>query len=225
MAIENKVPRLRTYLEALDTYLANNLSTLTCADILNIHKDTCWQDARNFLGTTSGITWWFSEVLFLRILLKQIEQLGGKFERQERGTTHDIDSLVNPTLNIEVCPQLGLNLPSLSRSWRPDITVCQGIGQERTPRAVLEVKTWLTSTSAVDCLIKKIEAVLTDYRDIRVAFIYFSQFAEEDRQRFKEIEREFGRFLALSLTADQDRMVGKALEEGLGLYELRATNY
>jgi hypothetical protein len=190
------------FLRDLDIFIANNLNSLTCADIYNIYSNF-YQDLKQFKGNSSGFTG-LSEYLIFRIFY---HLLGGNFKPTQ--ITHDLYDF--RSINNKI--RIGQNIPIIAGSKRyyPDVLIFK----EDFPLMVVEIKLYLTyGMKTLENDIQKLAEINKEYPGTKGLFISYNTIPIKGKIYRKLLDEERSKdWLNYLILHDNNQSIKKILEK------------
>lgn len=192
------------FLKNLDLFIANNLDTLTCADVYNIYSDF-FHDLKQFKGNSSGFTG-LSEYTIFRIFY---HLLGGNFEPKQ--ITNDLYDFRSPDGRFRI----GQSTPIIagSRKYYPDIQILK----DDYPLMICEIKVYLTSgIKTLETDIRKLTEINKEYPGTKGLFITYNAISAKGKIYKKLLnENDSNDWFNYLILADNDILIKKSLEKFL----------
>jgi hypothetical protein len=154
----------RRFLEEVDSYIKDNLRTLTCSQIRDFYY-RFFDDLKDFKGNSNGFTG-LSEYLIFRSLY---HLLGGSFKRKKASGSnwiYEFESTINNRIRI------GQSIPVYiyGKKLYPDITVYNG----DILKSVAQIKLYLTHGSKeVYDEMEKLKSLRAQFCDMRSLLIIY----------------------------------------------------
>lgn len=190
------------FLRDLDIFIANNLNSLTSADIYNIYSNF-YQDLKLFKGNSSGFTG-LSEYLIFRIFY---HLLGGNFNPNQ--ITHDLYDFRSPDGRFRI----GQNTPIIagSRKYYPDIQIFK----DDSPLMICEIKLYLTyGIKTLDNDIQKLTEINNEYPGTKGLFISYNTIPIKGKIYRKLLDEERSKdWLNYLILHDNNQSIKKILEK------------
>jgi len=205
----------RRFLEEVDSYVKNNLPTLTCMQVYDFYY-RFFYDLKKFKGNSNGFTG-LSEYLIFRSLY---HLLGGSFESRKVSGSNWINEFVSIDNNQFRIGQ-GVPVNINGKKLYPDIIVYK----DDRLRSVAQIKLYLTSgIKELITEMEKYKALIAKYGYVKAFLIVFG-LSKEGKifPHLRELQDKEPWFNFVILENNENLII-TMLTNGLGLKELIGSN-
>jgi len=203
----------RNFLESINNYLKENLSTLKCKDVYDIYFQLSY-DLKHFKGNSHGFNG-FSEFLIFRFLFNQ---LGGLFKKEE--LTKDIYHFHYKNIKIgqSIPVTIGMDNKGKLIKKYPDIVVYKSDKQI----AIIQIKIYLTrGIKEIDNEMRTLITLKQQHQEIRALLLIYA--LSKKGTLFDELQKrkEKNDWFDFVILKDNDELLKDRLDNSLDLYRAR----
>jgi hypothetical protein len=198
----------RRFLEDIDSYIKNNLRTLTCSQIRDLYS-RFFDDLKVLKGNSNGFTG-LSEYLVFRSLY---HLLGGGFKRENASGSHWIYEFVKDRLRIGQSIPIYIN----ERRLYPDIAIYHS----DKLKAIAQIKIYITNVSKeVINEIEKMKLLRRKFNDMyALLIIYELSKGSKINNELQKLQDEISWF-HFTILNKNDALISNILTNKLGISRL-----